>query len=144
MKTSTGIINNNNNIDNIIMEEYRKQFENFQNYIEDIRRDNANDSIKEINKELKLIKSLKDVEKDKKPILKHYINDLKNYKNQIKQEQKNKNKQLKDENKRLKVELKTLKEQKKITEESINNLLKINKLENTEANRNLKNQKRNF
>ena len=32
------------------MEEYRKQFENFQNYIEDIRKDNANDAIKEINK----------------------------------------------------------------------------------------------
>ena len=64
MESSTGIINNNYNIDNIIMEEYRKQFENFQNYIEDIRKDNANDAKKEINKELKLIKSLENVVKD--------------------------------------------------------------------------------
>ena len=38
--------------------------------------------------------------------------------------------------------MKTLKEQKKITEERINNLLNINKLKNTEAKRNLKNQKK--
>ena len=41
MESSTGIINNNNNIDNIIMEEYKKQFQNFQNYIEDIRKERA-------------------------------------------------------------------------------------------------------